>query len=586
MIMSNKKNNKFFELSHELNEVERKTLLQKLSRQGKEKIIEVPEIEKKKGGTSQLERISYARNVYKKANFLDKIIFKIISLFNGKKIEYVVIEQQLEVLKKELTSKYARYFDFEQSRLTSSFIERFMPLIIEVNNLYDDFILFHEDRVAYYDFLSHLVEKSLTGDIIDVLEDTYPQNLESNKEFLEKENYIVEKNKRLKRYIAKLEGVNLTSLNQQFKMFDLFLKVTYFEFRDILSLFLISDIEEPISKANYSNVTNVLPIMEKFYRILKSVNFKYDEILIFDDFFEYFSAYKVHGKTSKTIDFSSHRDTIITIFKRLEEINKNIPFAKIFQYFNQDLLYMPAPINYNVNILDIYKTYKKTYVDKTWDNHYTALRQQNIMNLLHGIFDNYNFDSFEHFNNEIRDNLEKSTQRRLTDFYSVNLIAEFLKRYYRNNLEALINKILIDGIFKKEVVRATVSAAYYTLNSMHQKLKEFDTNFAENKEMGKKIGITLRKALNDPNFKTPLMNIVGDINEDTGIIKQEFAEALQIIYKFLITVMDIRSPENNPITNVAQIRISTHANIFVALEKAVEIINRYNEVQSLVEESF
>ena len=78
------------------------------------------------------------------------------------------------------------------------------------------------------------------------------------------------------------------------------------------------------------------------------------------------------GKIDKDNDIK----ILKSIFKLIEKINKKIPFSKMFQYFNRDLLYRPPTLQIKIDSVSIYKEYKKSIFNGKWEEYYEKNSQQ------------------------------------------------------------------------------------------------------------------------------------------------------------------------------------------------------------------
>ncbi|MCG8571047.1 MAG: DUF5312 domain-containing protein [Spirochaetes bacterium] len=585
--MSDKPSSKFHELSNELSDFERRKLLQRLSVYNPEKEDYLTNNNKNQPEqASNIKKKEYIDKVLKSIGFLRKIILMIKSFFRGQKVENIIIEDELNRIKRELNNHYGKYFNFQEQKFTHHFIAKFMPLLVNIKFIMSDFVIFDEDKVHFYDFLAFMIEKTNNLELTNILEETLPENIENKKEFLDKNKYLIERDNRLKKYFSQFESQVSHNLNPQYIKLDLLFKIIFFKYDLLTRNFLISDIGDEVTPINVADFYSVVDVLEKIYRLFTSFNVSYQELFIMDDFFDYFRRFPIEKGNDEIVEIARYQDAILKIFHNIEELQKEIPFTVIFQYLYKNLFYQSKQIVYSSHINDIYRTYKRTILEKLWENRYHELKYQNIMEMIHELMPGFNFNTLEYFNFELKKNLEKYSQKIIEDFYALNLICEFLKKLYLNNLEVYINKILIDGIFKKEQVHSNLSAAYYSLNSMVAKITAFDNKFKTDNVMEKKVTMTLRKVANDPNYKSPLINIVSDINSESQELRKEAEEAIRFITQFCHTLMDLNNPSNIPITNFALLRFTGYSSSYSATEYAINLFQNFYEIYQLVVESF
>ncbi|HPK61662.1 MAG TPA: DUF5312 family protein, partial [Spirochaetota bacterium] len=195
----------FFKLSKELNDEERKRLLSKignLKTDSKENEVSSEKVQEEKKS-----QIVYANTVYQSGGILYRIIIMIISLFSGRKKEDVIIDNELNNIKKYLRLNYSSLIDFKENRLTHNFIKEIQQLaklaykIKEVVNKYfgDDFY--------FTSFLSVIAEEMFSDKIKTNLFELHPETIANPQELSDKTNFFQEKEKRLKKFMIQLDVV-------------------------------------------------------------------------------------------------------------------------------------------------------------------------------------------------------------------------------------------------------------------------------------------------------------------------------------------------------------------------------------------
>ena len=82
-----------------------------------------------------------------------------------------------------------------------------------------------------------------------------------------------------------------------------------------------------------------------------------------------------------------------------------------------------------------------------------------------------------------------------------------------------ITKLVLDGVFAKDLVKNNFVSCYYTLKSGMTKINEFDEKFKEESQLQRKINNAIIKASTDSAFKSIIINILIDINDETMRLK-------------------------------------------------------------------
>jgi len=573
----------FFKLSKELNDEERKRLLSKignLKTDSKENEVSSEKVQEEKKS-----QIVYANTVYQSGGILYRIIIMIISLFSGRKKEDVIIDNELNNIKKYLRLNYSSLIDFKENRLTHNFIKEIQQLaklaykIKEVVNKYfgDDFY--------FTSFLSVIAEEMFSDKIKTNLFELHPETIANPQELSDKTNFFQEKEKRLKKFMIQLDVVIFENINLQINKFDIINKLINFDYKDLLSSFLLLDVNEQPKSANFCKFEQIDLSLQRLYKLLYSINFSVSDIIFLNDMLEYCQINPINYPKEAQYNEETIKDfdKLIEYAKLLKE---KIPFKEIFQYFYKDILYKIKPIRPNLNFTDVYKEYKKTIVDKLWSQHYVELRKKNLDLFINNLMNGYDFNSFSNFNKNLKLELERHGPNKIVNFYTLSIFYEFLVSIYKIKIEIIINKILIEGIFKKDNVRANLFVSYYTLNGFPEKLREFDQKLNPEKDYGKKIQNTIKRVMADPSFKTPIIGIINEINDESYKLKQEIADSFKTVFNFISSLVDATEPAANPLTNFDKIKIPGHPNSFIAVEKSVELFKKFYQIYNLIEEIY
>ena len=414
---------------------------------------------------------------------------------------------------------------------------------------------------------------------------TLPENLENRVEFIDKMAFFKERDNRLKKFFLQLNLMLFESMSQQVNKFELLIRLVNFNFNEILTNFLVENIAEPIKNSNVAKFSMVEDVLHKFYRIINSINFSFEEIGFIMNLIEYSKENPPNNEQNKDFDENTIQK-IKELLDLIKIIKEKIPFKLIFQYLYKNIMYKPQLIKIENNILEIYKEYKRTLIEKLWNKHFISIRKNNLNFFISNFIKDYNFETLEFFTIHLKDEIEKTVSTKLFNVHLINFIIEFLQSIYKIKIEPVINRILIDGIFKKDNQRANLSVAYYFLNNYLEKIREFDVKFSEEKELGKRIFLAIKRISSEPNFKTALINLVSEINGESSKIKNELYETFKSILEFLEMLIDFNNPTKVPLTNFDKVRVPGYPNSFIAVEKSINYLNDFFKIIKLIEEVY
>ena len=171
------------------------------------------------------------------------------------------------------------------------------------------------------------------------------------------------------------------------------------------------------------------------------------------------------------------------LLQSINNFKKAVPLKLIFQYFRNDILYAPSPLNIKIDIMSLYKEYKRKIINKEWAIYFEKIGEMNLKKTLDLLFPEYNFSTLDYFNLELSDLINKKSPFKLKNVKKMNIIMYFLETKYRTEIEKIINKILISGNFTKDTIRSNLASTYYLLHNYPERIRKFDTNFKSENEL-------------------------------------------------------------------------------------------------------
>ncbi len=530
--------------------------------------------------------MKYANKEFVNYGLLRKIITYIVGFFNGISPQEVIINKELNYLKKDIEFRYSKYININENKLKPISLEKIIPLMAEINTIKTNLTDFFENKVNYYEFLVYVIENENLSDLSVELDNLSPDNLENKPNYLEKNNYLNEKEKRIKSLFSKITSSKYYDINKEMLKLDFVFKLIDYDFTYLTNSFNYKNFNQPFSSGEdlYLN-KEVIDYLERMYRLIISIDLDVINLKILTIFLNYLKIY-----FASDIDFETKIDAVknslIKIINMINDLRTYLPYENLIKYLTGNILKITKPYQVKINIVEMYKAYKRTFIDKLWDSKYIEIKERNIKFLVNELFGEYKFDSLSFFDKDLLDRLEKYSGLKVKDYYILNILYQFVSTIYTNTILPVVNKFLIDGVFAKDIVKSNFSAAYYSLKSATDKINLFDIQYKEDNPLRKKINNTLVKISSEPNFKSILYNIIADINEDTYKIKFEIYESIKIMNMFF---KSLNVNDNNylkVLTNLNDIKIPIYPNVILGIEKIDDYFTNFMNIYSLIEESF
>ncbi|HBD94893.1 MAG: hypothetical protein A2015_09935 [Spirochaetes bacterium GWF1_31_7] len=530
--------------------------------------------------------MKYANKEFLNYGILRKIITYIIGFFNGISPQEVIINKELNYLKKDIEFRYSKYININENKLKPISLEKIIPLMAEINTIKTNLNDFFENKVNYYEFLVFVIENENLSDLTAELDNLSPDNLDNKPNYLEKNNYLNEKEKRIKSLFGKITSSKYYDINKEMLKLDLVFKLIDYDFTYFTNSFNYKNFNQPFSSGEdlYLN-KEIIDYLERMYRLIISVDLDVLNLKIISIFLNYLKIYFA-SDTDFEAKIDAVKNSLIKIINMINDLRTYLPYENLIKYLTGNILKITKPYQLKMNIVEMYKAYKRTFIDKLWDSKYIEIKERNIKFLVNELFGEYKFDSLSFFDKDLMDKLEKYSGLKVKDYYILNILYKFISTIYSNSILPVVNKFLIDGIFAKDIVKSNFSAAYYSLKSASDKINLFDMQYKEDNPLRKKINNTLVKISSEPNFKSILYNIIADINEDTYKIKFEIYESIKIMNMFFKSLNVTDNNYSKVLTNLNDIKIPMYPNVIVGIEKIDDYFTNFVNIYSLIEESF
>ncbi|OHD27931.1 MAG: hypothetical protein A2Y34_14755 [Spirochaetes bacterium GWC1_27_15] len=575
----------FEKLSKNLTEEERAELLSKIKNEQLENdSSENNKKEKKDNDISNQYKIAKAE--FEKKGLLDKLLIFVAAFISGKNKEDVVLEKEFGKLKKEINGKYYNIIDFDKKVFTHNFANELILLydsVIKILPIVDNFF---SDLNYYYSFLYDMFEKRLSDRSSKFFKELDPENLKLNTtEFIEKNAFLREKDRKLKEFFDNIDKINPKELVNKVNNFELVLKLIKFEYTKVLQAFSLSNFKTLTDSYHTANFISIEKSIDKFYTLLYHLDFDIDDIISYVYEFSIYSKNNYISE-SQAILKKSFSDSDLKKFedflKSLKIFLEKIPLFKILKYIKKDLLYKPKDIFYDTNLISIYKDIKRKKSTEDWEKYYLNLKKHDLQRLVSELFSDYNFAILNNFSLDLYTRIFEKTSYKITSIYFINIITFFVTKFYRNNLENFINRILIEANFVDELSKFHLTGAYHILNNSIEKINTFDVKFAKDNEYGKKINLYLDRISNDIDLKRSFQNYIYEINDEGISLSNELHNALQNVYNFMTSLTETNKSEI-PIVNLDSIRLSGNINIHSLIDKYVDILFRFFKIYKQIE---
>ncbi len=578
-------NTEFERLSRELDLSERQELLSKINKPDTEEIgnTYTPTTMKSNKET----QLKMAENEYKTMSFLEKIRIFFQSMFSGERKEEIIVKKKLNKIKKKISDQNPTIVNFDKKILTSQFVAHLLNLIKPIEQIQQIVTAYFSNEDYFNGFLRKMYELEFSESLKKQYNDCLPQNLKNeDTAILDLSMYNREKEKRIKKFFSALDSESFSTFVNDVRCFDKLMRLINYNFRDLMFEFSVTSVDDNLSAKNYALFKNVENKLDYLNSIIADIDFGTSSLMFLEEYPEYFRN-KPISESMEVLKQGISVNDVEKIFAVLDAVNifkTKIPLTLIQQYFKSDMLYTPKSIPLQRNFPEVYKSIVRENFNTMWEEHYMDVRRNYLRKLLSDLYPDFHFDMLQNYTVKMYTQAKQATGVKMTSIFLLNLILFFVTKFYRTQLEAIINRILIDGEWVNEQYKFHLSSVYHSMGLNVQKLQEFDNQMSTDNEFGKKIMFYVAKSsrTNDENVKKTSAKYVEEINNHGMMITKDFMNSFNHLASFFQSVSQYSNKSEKQIKNFDSINIGV-ANTNEFVEKMNKMMNDFFKVYKYIE---
>ena len=578
-------NTEFEKLSRELNLSERQELLSKINKQGSEEVSDIyTPISSKSNKEMQLKM---AENEYKTMAFFEKIRIFFQAMFSGEKKEEIIVKKKLNRIRKKISDQNPTIVNFDKKFLTSQFVTHLMNLIRSIEQIQPIITTYFSNEDYFNGFLRKVYEMEFPEGLKKLYNDCLPQNLKKEDTAILDENmYNREKDKRIKKFFSSLDSENFSTFINDVQCYDKLMKLINYNYRDLMFEFSVTSVDDNLTAKNYALFKNVENKLDYLNSLINDIDFGNSSLMFLEEYPEYFRS-KPISESMEVLKQGISVSDIERVLSVLDAVNifrTKIPLTMILQYFKGDMLYSPKQLPSARNFPEVYKKIVRDNFDKMWEEHYMDVRRNYLRKLLSELYPDFHFDVLQNYTVKMYTQAKQALGVKMTSIFLLNLILFFVTKFYKTQLEAIINRILIDGEWTSEQYKFHLSSVYHSMGLNVQKLTEFDNQMSTDNEFGKKLMFYIAKGsrTTDDNIKKTSAKYVEEINNHGMSITKDFMNSFNHLSAFFQSVSQYANKSEKQIKNFDSINIGV-ANTNEFVEKMNKMMNDFFKVYKYIE---
>ncbi len=428
---------------------------------------------------------------------------------------------------KNLFEIYKLTYPFRQLFAFDSSTKRFPPSFDESFILY-----FHtEEELDMYNKLTEEHIKKLIG-----------------KYGVKKTTVLIDK--LLNDYFDRFDRERAQKIDSIYSNFLGFAKFTKFDIFPILREF-----DPNLEEGNFTKKTNFSPaegsfLRNDFYKLHKAIYaFEVDKKL--DQGIEIFSMIKNIEPISKS--------NLNRLKNLIANLQKNNYCSLIVRAIDKNIAPIPVEIPSSVNVFNNFTYKRKGDVQSLLASLKNKIKEDTVSSITSQLFDETALQRVKNYNEQKNDQLKNLGLPIFKYVKALNYIKAFMTDKYKTSINAVVNELIVSGIFINKEILNELSNCYYALENQIENITDFDNDLDAESAASRTIKRLLYTVKKDTNSKTILEKTINNINLKAKIIIEEGVINLkQMAICLKSTLEDYKRQTAVIVTNIKKIRSNSN----------------------------
>lgn len=312
-----------------------------------------------------------------------------------------------------------------------------------------------------------------------------------------------------------------------------------FPYKNFFSSFGVTIFEQPEKNApNFSraNAKIVLPLIERLYYALYSILKIGPKVELEDRIIEWLlyiiKEDKTHEVSEEEIAFV--KTSIKNVINSATEFINKVPVADLIRYLRGDpyfkmVFYLPF-----INVKQFYSSYIRIRFMGELEEQFPHIRERVIERRINDIFKGHSLFKLRHYNIDKKELMAGvSSLPDLMYTKSVNLLYNFIIKYYKVYIQELIQKISHDVLVQNRITQNRILYHASTVEDLEDKIYIFDHTLSEDSDDGKTLERLRRQSKKEKSRVKMVRTIITQKNKEAKALIGKGLEAFEGIQNIL-----------------------------------------------------
>ncbi len=239
---------------------------------------------------------------------------------------------------------------------------------------------------------------------------------------------------------------------------------------------------------------------------------------------------------NKYDNININSEDIEEAFNKIKKLNDSDILDGIIRYFSNDASYKGRMVKIRIFIIEKYIELLKEKAVGNFNYLETYKREQKIVNNItkfFGVKTLNNLSRLKNYNESVNTELQK---RHIDVFRNVKksiLLKNFIEKIYKQDVEAAIKNILVEGDFIDKDAQQDFSESFYKIEQRQKDFEDFEFELSDESEEMLKVKNFLYSAMHDISVKNVARRKIREIDEMCNVIFKDFVVQLNTILNYL-----------------------------------------------------
>lgn len=433
----------------------------------------------------------------KKESFLTRIL----QLFFPRDDAEAIKKRHLKALAKEISkNKFSKWYKPSSEELQPQMARFFFELYKIVGPARALLASAASSKVLK----SITVEQNLSKRQHQIREKLAPEVIKERAKTTNQKELSIQVQKEFDAFMREFDGKKIDEIDTQYRQLNEFIHFVLFDYYFFLKKFDPALLEDKFSYTpNFATVNGeyLKDELKDFIVVLNGLSLDAN----WEKLFAIITAYKNVQPVNAPL-WKKH-------LSLLNDVRRSHILEKIIQHITKDTAYTVEISPFTEKVTDDYLKQIERSIDNTLRDIVMEQKNSQVAMLVQRVFGNVISSGTKNYNPRSNAAFEKRGLEGYIYADAMNYLKSFLVEYFKSDIRALSDLILVRGQWTQQVLSAEYSESYHNLMHISTKLLEFDEKLSEVSEMGVKFRTLLSRMEREKEAGRQVQKHLDTVNE-------------------------------------------------------------------------